>query len=181
MLLSARRHDPDVAARFRRATVAYLASQDTMLSKSWAQFIEATQVLRDKPPCPICGRRTIARVYSLRIPGAVSRRETMCPNCGSIEDAPIDLDRSMRVQPDGWVHLRGGWPGADWAARITVERFFTREGESWEWPSAPTGEPLPSFQVPVPWPVVPFRLSLITVYGDAEFSVLGCLYRGPST
>lgn len=179
MLIGVHQHNPDLAQRFRREMVDYLTSQDTMLSKSWTQFVDATEVVPDKTPCSICGRRTIARVYSLRIPGAVFRCETMCPNCGSIEDSPIDHRISMSVDPDGLMRLHGALPGSDWRARITVERFFTRETYGWEWPSAPTGEPLQSFRVPQPWPVVPFRLSVIMVYGDCEFSVLGCLYRGP--
>lgn len=178
MLVDGRRYDSDLAIRFRREVVDYLASQDTMLSKSWTQFVDATQVQPHKTPCPVCARRTVARVSSLRIPGAVSRRETMCPNCSSIEDSPVDRNTSMTVEPDGLMRLHGALPGADWQARITVERFFTRETYSWEWPSAPTGEPLQSFRVPEPWPVVPFRVSVIMVYGDCEFSVLGCLYRG---
>ncbi len=172
------RYDARLADRFRREMVDYLASQDTMLSKSWTQYVDVTAVLPDKRPCPMCARRTIARVHSLRIPGAVPRRETMCPSCGSIEDSPVDRRLSMSAEPDGWVHLNGALPGLDWHARVTVERFFTRETYGWEWPSASTGEPLPSFRVPTPWPIVPFRLSVIVVYGDSEFSVLGALYRG---
>jgi hypothetical protein len=179
MLVGGRSYDPDLAARFRGEMVDYLARQDTMLSKSWSQFVDTTQVLPTKAPCPICARRTIARVSSLRMPGAVSRRETMCPSCGSIEDSPVDHRTWMTVEPDGLMQLHGTLPRSDWHARITVERFFTRETSGWEWPSAPTGEPLQSFRVPEPWPIVPFRLSVIMVYGDCEFSVLGCLYRGP--
>jgi len=85
----------------------------------------------------------------------------------------------MTVELDRWIRLHGELPGSDWHARITIERFFTREPYGWEWPAAPAGEPLRSFQVPEPWPAVPFRLSVIMVFGDSEFSVLGCLYRGP--
>jgi hypothetical protein len=178
MLAGASRYDPGLAGRFRCAMVEYLASQDTMLSKSWTQFASETQVLPEKLPCPICGRRTIARVSNLRFPDAVSRRETMCPSCGSIQDSPVDCKMWMTVERDGWIRLHGALPGSHWHARITIERFFTRETYGWEWPAAPAGEPLRSFQVPEPWPVVPFRLSVIMVFGDSEFSVLGCLYRG---
>lgn len=179
MLAGGSRYNPGTAARFRREMVEYLASQDTMLSKSWTKFAGETRVLPEKTPCPICGRRTIARVSSLRILDAVSRRETMCPSCGSIEDSPVDCKMWMTVEPDGWMQLHGALPGSDWHARITIERFFVRETYGWEWPSAPTGEPLRSFRVPEPWPVVPFRLSVIMLFGDSEFSALGCLYRGP--
>lgn len=178
MLVSSRWYDRNLADRFRREIADYLSAQDTMLSKCWTQFVDETRLLSDKPSCSICGRRTVARVSSLRIPGAVPRRETMCPSCGSIEDSPVDRAISMTVTPDGWIRLQGDVPQSDWRARVVVERFFTRETFRWEWPSAATGEPLPSFCVPEPWPVVPFRLSVILIYGDSEFTVLGCLYRG---
>jgi hypothetical protein len=178
MLVGGGRYNPTLAAIFRREMLDFFANQDTMLSKSWARFVDATQVLPDKIPCPICARRTIARMFTLRIPGAVPRRETMCPSCGSIEDCSVDRRITMAVEPGGLIQLFGALPATDWCAKIVVERFFTRENYSWEWPSALSGEPLGSFRVPKPWPTVPFRLSIIMVYGDCEFSVLGCLYRG---
>lgn len=178
MLVEGLRYDPELAARFRREMLNYLTSQDTMLSKCWSQFCETLNVVPEKPPCPVCGRRTIVREFSLRIPGAKSRRETMCPSCGSIEDCPSDRGMSMSVAPDGLMRLHGALPKSDWCARISVERFFTRETYQWDWPAAPSGEPMPSFQVPRAWPLVPFRLSVIIVHGDSDFSVLGCLYRG---
>lgn len=178
MLAGRRAHDAPLSARFRVEVADYLATQDTMLSKSWAQFVDQTQVLPHKPPCPICRRRSVARLSSLRIPGAMSRRETMCPSCGSVEDTALDREIAITVQPDGVVQLHGMLPESDWQARIVVERFFTRETRSWTWPAASTGEPSSSFRVPEPWPVVPFRLAVIMVHGDSEFCVLGCLYRG---
>jgi hypothetical protein len=178
MLVAGVSYDPDLAARFRRGLVEYLTSQDTMLSKCWNHYTLTTEVLPDKKPCLICGRRTVARLFSLRVVGAKQRRETFCPSCGSIEDVAVDRQMSFAVEPTGLMRLAGAVPVADWHARVTVERFFTRETFSWEWPAAPTSEPAPSFQVPRPWPRVPFRLSLIMVHGISEFSVFGCLYRG---
>lgn len=177
-LIDGLRDDPEIVTRFRCEMVDYLTSQDTMLSKCWNQFIETIEVLPEKAPCPVCGRRTIVRESSLRIPGAMPRRETMCPSCGSIEDSPSDRSMSMSVDSGGLMRLSGALPKSGWSARITVERFFTRETYQWDWPATPSGEPMPSFQVPQAWPLVPFRLSVIVVYGDSEFSALGCLYRG---
>jgi len=177
MLASGRQHDIELAHRFRRGMVSFLASQDTMLSKTWTQFTLATQSLPNRSACSVCGRRTVERVYSLRIPGAVARVETMCPSCGSIEDCPVDRRMSMRVESSGLIQLSGALPDSQWWARVTIERFFTQETHGWDWPPAATGEPLSHFQVPTPWPTVPFRLSVILVYGSCEFSVLGCLFR----
>lgn len=178
MLVDGLRHDAELADRFHDEMLDYLTNQDTMLSKCWSRFIEVTETLPERTPCTICGRRTILRVSSLRIPGIMPRRETMCPSCGSIEDSPCDRSMSMSVEPGGLMRLDGELPTSGWVARITLERFFTRETYKWDWPAAPSGEPAPSFQVPTVWPLVPFRLSVILVYGDSEFSVLGCLYRG---
>src|SRR5262249_8550851 len=146
--------------------------------KCWSQFAATIAVLPDKTPCSICSRRTITRVYDLRIPGAVPRCETLCPSCSSIEDSPIDRRTSMSVQPDGLMQLHGSLPRSNWQARSPAGGSFRRETFRWEWPAAPTGEPLQSFRVPQAWPVVPFRLSVIMVHGDSEFTVLGCLFRG---
>lgn len=178
MLVDGRYYDAALAARFRRDMVDYLTSQDTMLSKCWSTFADTIEVLPAKAPCSVCGRRTIARAYVLRIAGCVPRREAVCPSCGSVEDSPIDRAMAMSVAPDGQMQLHGSLPRSDWHARITIERFYTRETDQWDWPAAATGEPVASFQVPQPWPLVPFRLSLIMVHGYSEFTVLGCLYRG---
>lgn len=179
MLVEGRRHDAALVDRFRHDMLDWLTSQDTMLSKNWGRFVDSIEALPEKTPCSVCGRRTVARAFVLRIAGAVPRRETVCPSCGSVQDMPLDHTLSMSVTPDGWMHLHGSPPRSEWLARVTIERFFTRETLHWDWPAAATGEPAQSFQVPEPWPHVPFRLSLIMVHGDCEFIVLGCLYRGP--
>ncbi len=178
MLAEGLRHDAGLVDRFRQQLLAYLTNQDTMLSKCWAKFAEAVEVVPEKAACSVCGRRTLLREFSMRIPGAKARRERTCPSCGSIEDCPADRSMSMSVEPGGLMRLHGELPKSSWCARISVERFYTPETYKWDWPAAPSGEPMPSFQVPIAWPLVPFRLSVILVYEDSEFAVLGCLYRG---
>ena len=178
MMVSGHRYDSAMVDRFRRRLVNYLSSQDTMISKSWFQYSDDIRTLKDKPDCSFCGRRSIAREYDLRIAGATSRRETMCPSCGSIEDAPVHRQMSMTVDQEETVHLSGQLPTSDWQARIIGERFFTRTTQTWEWPSDDDGNIQTSFQLPDPMPGLPFRLAVVLVYDDCEFTVLGGLQRG---
>lgn len=180
MLIEGLRYDEDLGDRFRRQAVDFLSSHDTMLSKVWTPFADLVEVFPERKVCNVCDRRTITRKYALRIPGAAARCETTCPSCGSISDSPADQSLSMSVKADGTIHLIGEIPNQRWHGRVVVERFFTKENTTWVWPEGDDGKPLRTFQVPEPFPAVPFRLGLVLIFGQCELIVLGCLHRGTS-
>src|SRR5260221_14486982 len=95
------RYDARLADRFRREMVDYLASQDTMLSKSWTQYVDVTAVLPDKRPWPMWARRNTPREHSLRKTGAGPPAGNKCASLRSVADSAGGRRRSLSAGADG--------------------------------------------------------------------------------
>ena len=161
----------------RVAMVEYFSNRHTDASKYWLPYAEDPVALPEKGTCPACRRRTVSRVYQLRIPDSSPRRHTHCPTCGPIEDLPVDLHMSIAVDSDGVIHLDGDLPASEWNAQVVLETQLVALQKRCEWPADSSGAPVRSFQTPEAWPAVPLRVAVIMIRGNCEFTVVGCLCR----
>jgi hypothetical protein len=161
----------------RLSMVEYFSNRHTDASKYWIPYAGDVRALSEKGTCPACGRRTVSRVYRMRIPDAPPRRHTHCPTCGPIEDVPIHRHLTIAVESRGVILLGGDLPDSDWYAQVVLETQVAELQKKWEWPADSDGTPIRAFRPPEDWPAVPLRVAVLLIRSGCEFNVVGCLCR----
>jgi hypothetical protein len=165
-----------LAAGMRTAVCQHFLSQSAPPFQFWSDLSYDCQPVEGEPRCYACGRLTQSYEHALRVPAAPARRVSICPNCGIIEDVPSGIFLGFDIERPGIVHLMGDLPRTDWAGTLVVEQSMTRT-LAWEWPAQEDGAPTRSFRTPEHWPVGPFRIAIVLLWGDAEFAALGRIAR----
>jgi hypothetical protein len=164
-------------AELRTAVRDHFLAAPVSLFQLWSDMSHACERADDDPRCAGCGRLTQTHLHSLRIPSAPRRRVSVCPSCGHVEDAPEHSTLALDVGEPGTIRLAGGLPEGDTLGVAIIEQSLGAQRHTWPWPLGGDGRPRGALRTDRPWPVGPFRLTVVFVAADLGVVVLGRLMR----
>ncbi len=158
----------------RRGVLQFLYQLGVHTYDHWVPLGQVLQTEETQSSCFICGQRTIADVWHLRVTGVSHRRLVRCPCCGVVEDTPIGKSMKLLVEGQGTLRLEGNVTSECWTAGVLIKPKGVGASKQLEWPADSSGAPASALDLQGPWPPGIMHFALFFLWGTQQIT-----YRVP--
>lgn len=157
----------------KRRLIGYMVTRQWVRwMDDWVNFAVNSRRHTIRTECLYC--RSLGNTLVYEFVAGASRKATVCPRCGPIEDAPISSDVQFLVD-GGICQLWGKLPQKEWLAYLVVFTGIASDTVIVQWPADPGGMPKSRFCPEIEWPDGPLRVAFYMI--ERSWTTLSHPYR----
>jgi|GEM_PF-2481246 len=144
----------------------------------WMPVANNYKSLKPSHRCFVCGKKTNTTIAHFPLPQWSSRRISICPRCGVIDDSPHNSQFTFSLSDTGVVRLKGSLPAKHWKGGVLLGCPGVADNVGWEWPALANARPERMFSIPDKWPPGLVRVSIVMLWRD-QFAIVTLPARSP--